>query len=176
MFQRELIDDAVTDIRRRRSLARMGDQIHTRAFWRTLNPELTVGDGPIPAHSGDLALDDERRDRALAQLREEGYCLIPSRFGPAEIDPLRRAVAQIEDAGLPAIFVWVYDEIFALFARACWALEPVLGSRPWFVPDEFWAFHVVPDDSAATRWSAFGPHRDWLCADPGVLARELPTV
>ena len=175
-MSRDALSVAATHVRRQRVIARLDRDIRRREFWRELNPGLSLSDGPVArgAALGEVPAADVTS--TFEQVRAEGYCQTPPIIDPGDVARLAEGVRRIADLGLPAVFVFVYDEVYALLARVSHWAAPVLGDGALFLPSEFFAFAVEPGDPSWTRWSAFGPHRDWLGGDPGVLGRGWPTV
>lgn len=170
------IDLVAIRLRSQRAHDRVAADIRTPEFWRALNPHLTVSDGPVAAGPPLGRLDPSCLEGAARQLRADGYCQLPPVVAPAELAGLRTGIERIAAQGLRAVFIWVYDEPYALFRRLAAMLEPVLGVRPLLVPREIAGFFVPSGDPAWTRLSAYEPHRDWLGGDPGVLRHDLPDV
>lgn len=121
-----------------------------RSFWSALCPDLHIEAGtPPPA----AALGDPKAH--LAMLRVEGYMQADRAYTPATVDPLRAAIGRLHGEGIPLPFLFVFDEIWALFRSARDLLRVVLGDGYRALPD-FWVWHVPPQDGAM----GWGPHRD----------------
>jgi hypothetical protein len=119
-------------------------------FWRELCPGLTIG-GAMPAPTAAVA------DTAvlLERLRREGYVNEPAVIPRAVVEPLRAALQRLEDAGIPHVFAFVYDEFWQVFRSLEPFLQAVLGPGYRMLPD-CWAWYVRPSNQAA-GWK---PHRD----------------
>ena len=163
-------------LRYTRALDKLGPQLLDPAFWRALNPELSVSDAPPAARA--MAYDGAwaASERCHQRLREEGYFLTPTIVPAAVVARLRTAVERIVAHSLPPGCALMYDEFYQVYASLLDAAVPILGPNPILLPEDFWVFFVPPGDGAASHWTAFPPHKDWVNVDPAVMAGELPTV
>lgn len=127
----------------------------TEAFWRQFAPGMHVGDldflnrfapFPVPPH----AAQDLRR-----LIRKEGYFQMPPAEWPLPLDMMAQTVAQLDRAGIPTPFAFVYDEFWAMAILIHDVVEAMLGPGFMRLPD-FWAWHVDPARGDA-GWT---PHRD----------------
>lgn len=127
------------------------EELCSQAFWRQLNPHLSLG-GP---ESHAVTSPRQGLERIRARMARDGY------FG--EVDPeLERLTPMIGEAvkacvslGLPPVFVFLYDEPWACFQRLSPVIGDLLGADYKLLPD-FWAWHVDPLKSE----SGWRPHRD----------------
>ena len=129
------------------------------AFWAELGPGLHVeGTAPIAPPAPDDT--SERR-----WLREEGLVQLPGAAARPVAAAVTEAVGRLVALGLPATFVYAYDEVWEIGARLGSRLEALL-ERPLVMLDDFWAFHVP-----AGHGRGWPPHR----GNPyGLLDREHP--
>lgn len=126
----------------------------TEAYWRSLRPDLTISTDLAPAARSN-GLAHPAMVRARERMRLEGY------FG--EQDPelltlaprLAAGVAALVRQGIPAPFIFVYDEAWTCFHRMNGTLADLLGEDYRVLPD-FWAWHVDP----AGEQAGWRPHRD----------------
>jgi hypothetical protein len=163
-------------VRYRRTLERLRDRIPDPAYWRALNPDLTITDEPLSRGLVPFDLPPMDAEAIRDCLRIDGYVVLPPVVPPAEIARLRRAIERVVDAGFPPGFVLVYDDFYQLYLRLSRVFDPLLGPKPLLLPKESWAFFVPAGDGARSRWTAFNEHRDYLGPDPAVLASEPPTL
>lgn len=119
-------------------------------FWRSLCPDLTIEGSrePAPAALPDLEV-------LHGQLLGEGYVHEPDVLPPADVERLYACIRRLHQRGIPAAFVFIYDEAWDLFRSLAPFLRKVLGTDYRILP-AFWAWHVEPTDAA----SGWRPHRD----------------
>ncbi len=120
-------------------------------YWRALSPDLHIG----ALQQQPPTTPRQSYERLSQRMEKEGY------FGDGDAllldlaPKLASAVQRIVDLGLPAVFVWVYDEPWACYQRMRPVLARFLGDDFRVLPN-FWAWHVDPS-KGQTGWR---PHRD----------------
>jgi hypothetical protein len=128
--------------------------LRDEGFWRETFPELTI----LGRLQGDFTLNPLRNEpaiRAAERMRIEGYFQehdedlvdLSARLSTA----IERCVAQ----GIPPVFIFLFDEAWAVFFRQHHMLSMFLGPNYQVLPD-FWAWHVDPKGGQA----GWRPHRD----------------
>jgi hypothetical protein len=170
------VDAAFLALRYTRALDKLGPRLIDPDYWRELNPELTVSNDPPASRVTPYPTGWAASPRCHARLREEGYFLSPPIIPADLVVRLRTAVERIVARGLPPGCALMYDEFYQVYAGVLSAVTPILGPHPILLPEDFWVFFVPPADGAASRWTAFPPHKDWVDVDPGVMSGEVPTV
>ncbi|MCA8886417.1 MAG: phytanoyl-CoA dioxygenase family protein [Hyphomonadaceae bacterium] len=126
-------------------------EICSAAFWREFAPDLHVG--------GGLSLGVASEEPAFAllerRMQRDGYFECKDkrleRLGPA----IGNAVEKCVEVGLPAVFVWAFDEPWESFRIIAPTISHFLGADYKLLP-AFWAWHVDPKK----RESGWRPHRD----------------
>jgi hypothetical protein len=168
--------DAVFDaFAQRRRFGRRRAEIEDPEFWKSLNPHLTISEGPLADRVTPLPFDQAAAEWHAAFMQEEGYLQTPPVFSAAELAPLREAVERVVAADLPSGMVWLYDEFYLLLARVESILAPMLGRAPLLLPKDFWVFYVPAGTAGRTGFGAYGPHRDYY-VDEGYVAGTRPRV
>lgn len=108
-------------------------------FWRRLAPELTISD----AQPGKTLLRPTGKTNADAkQLRNDGYFHLKQPALKTPIEKIAAAMDRIVNAGMPAAFIGVYDEVWSMVAQLNGVLDGVFDGKGAMVPD-FWASHSV---------------------------------
>ncbi|ETX07275.1 MAG: hypothetical protein ETSY2_12105 [Candidatus Entotheonella gemina] len=125
-------------------------------FWQSLCPHLTLSANPFLHLDPPYAIGAIEGDQAMRQIVDEGYFYLPSVIPAEEISPLAKGVSAVVEAGFPAPFALVYDEVWRLLARLTHVLAPILGADYVALPD-FWLWHV----DRHTETSGWVPHRDY---------------
>ena len=123
-------------------------------FWRAFAPGLQVGDmrsvealEAITPSAGDMAVI-----RALVV--EEGYFQASDIAWPMDIALMAETVRTLDQAGLPPVFAFIYDEFWIPFYRLQPVYAGLLGEYA-MLPD-FWVWNVDP----ARGDAGWRPHRD----------------
>jgi len=104
-------------------------------FWRRLAPGLTISDaqprGPISRQS------ELSRNERLA-LVNDGFLHLKQPGLEADLTRIAEAMEKITEAGLPAAFVGVYDEVWSIAGQLNEVLNVLFGGKAMLMPD-FWA-------------------------------------
>ena len=128
------------------------DDLLSPRFWTALAPGLSIGAVTSPPTvvptAGSL-------DRFAADIARVGWSQWRPESWDADIAGLAGALGALAAAGLPTPFVFVYDQVWLLFAGLAPLLVRLLGPDYRALPD-FWAWHVAASDADA-GWPA---HRD----------------
>jgi hypothetical protein len=152
------------------------NEVGDPAFWRGLNPELTISDAPTRAQRRCIPVDPGLVELARRQLVSEGYLQAPPMASIELVSALRRAAGRVFEAGFPGGFTCVYDEFFQLFERLDGLFAPLLGEGYRLVLHRMWSHFVPAGDNAYHPWRSIAPHRDTPGPDPRVLARDVPSI
>jgi hypothetical protein len=114
-------------------------------FWRRLAPGLTISD-TLPSRVIERSEAAVRQDRE--RLSTEGYVHMDQPGIVAPYDAIANAMERIEQARLPAAFVAVFDEVWAMAAQMQGVVSDLLETDAALVPD-FWATFSRPGDAGA---------------------------
>lgn len=133
-------------------LARLTDP----AYWRGIAPRLHVGDSAFDAEQNTpIEFSPEAVDSIRADLAREGYFQLPPQAWGFDVADVAEGVRAVGAAGFLPVFIFMYDEAWAMFARLRNLLMGALGKDYKIVP-AFWAWHV----DGAREAAGWGPHRD----------------
>ncbi len=126
------------------------DALENPAFFRGILPNLgverTVAFAPCAPPS-----DGDGSERDVRALEDRGFVRWPAVLGPSGARTLADAIDALVDAGLPPIFLYVYDEAWAVLPALLARAQPILG--PTDVLVDLWAWRVPPGKRGWT------PHR-----------------
>ena len=100
-------------------------------------------------------------------MRRDGYVKL-TELGLANVSTLATVIDHLEAAGLPPLFMLMYDETWTAVHRASEALEPVFGLRNIH---DFFVFHVRP---GAAGWPIHRDRSGGGIADGGFDSAGLP--
>lgn len=128
-------------------------RMHDPAFWRDLAPALSL-DAARP-NTADIAFRDSELADIAEHVQREGYLCLPAVFGAPDIEAIRAAILALADAGLPPVFIYMYDQPWTLFSRLSALIGYFLGERFALLPN-FWAWNI-PVTAGAAGWPV---HRD----------------
>lgn len=117
-------------------------------YWLDLAPSLTI-EGQVNRQA-DVKLRPELAGAMSDSMASEGYLHLPPVFGVSELEPIRDAISALTKAELPAVFIYIYDQPWALFQRLQPIISAYLGDRFALLPN-FWAWHI-PTDVGASGW------------------------
>jgi hypothetical protein len=170
------IDAGFAHVRSERFLRAHAGQVRDPAFWRGLNPQLTITERPLSVGIDPLRVDAAVAARAARQIVDEGYFHAPSVIPPARLAALRVGAERVVAAGLPSGFTCVYDEFYQAFHGLEALFAPLLGERYLMVLQGLWTYVVPAGDPAYRQWTTVAPHRDTLGPDPRVVARGTPSI
>ena len=115
-------------------------------FWRRLAPGLTVSD-TLPSRVVDRS--DTQIDRDRMNLTHEGYVHVKQPGIVAPFAEIAEAMNRIVDAGLPAAFIGVYDEVWAIAAQMQGIMDGMFAGHAAMIPN-FWASFSDAGDAGAT--------------------------
>lgn len=127
---------------------RMGD----RDFWLQTFPGLTIG---ARQPKWQNALTKAELETQAELVRVEGYGRGADAALKAPAAKLAKAAQTCVDAGISPVFLYLFDQTWALFHRHAKLLARLLGNDYRVVPD-FWCWHVDPKKGEA----GWAPHRD----------------
>lgn len=124
-------------------------------FWRELNPDLSISDHPFqvpqPVPEPPSALLSEYRER----MEEEAYFQTEPTLPAEMLVSMRRAIESVKEAGLPAMFAFVYDIFYQGLTHFDASFRAVLGDNYRLVPN-LAVYHIEPSEQG----KGFAPHRD----------------
>lgn len=126
-------------------------------YWRSLCPELKIGELKADPPIEKASALSEQEVLAVAHLRKHGYFQMLPVSMPCVYDRMYKAVEIVRAAGWPAIFSFVYDEFWAIHRTQ--SISRVLGQ---FFGDDYlqtadiWVHRVDP----RIRGRGFRPHHD----------------
>lgn len=119
-------------------------------YWLALAPGLSVMD-----EADGFAVDfpDDALETYNQKLVREGYVQIPAPGINTPLPDLTVLFARLADMGLPPVFAFVFDEVWALNAQLKNIVGKVAGDGYLMLPD-FWCWNVPEGQPGWT------PHRD----------------
>lgn len=123
----------------------------TKADWRALCPDLTIGE---KIETPEIAFDVRTLEETAAHFWREGYLVLPSILPEDALLPIRSAMERLDQQGVPPVFIYLYDQPFALFGRLNALIRHFLGSNFAVLPN-LWAWRLAKE--GARGWP---PHRD----------------
>ena len=132
-----------------------------------LGPGLTIGGSGLARTAGP-ALESARGDRAEAEgLAREGFATLADVAAGDTCARLVEAIERLTTAGLPAMFVYLFDEPWTLGERIRGRISAMLAQR-YELMEDVWAWRIAP--GGGRGWP---PHRG--LAEP-LLARDAPQL
>lgn len=159
-MNQDQIDAGFAHVRSERFLRAHAGQVRDPAFWRGLNPQLTITERPLSVGIDPLRVDAAVAARSARQIVDEGYFHAPSVIPPARLAALRVGAERVVAAGLPSGFTCVDDEFYQAFHGLEALFAPLLGERYLMVLQGLWTDVVPAGDPAYRQWTTVAPHRD----------------
>ena len=127
-------------------------------FWNRLCPNLNISEQTPLDEFTDNTLQEKLRDDDWQQckslIQEDGYFAYDSWFKPASIQRLCDCLEKLNQAGIPPIFSFVYDEFWQMLTGLEPLFDDLLEGEYQFLP-AIWVWHVKHENQ-----TAFAPHRD----------------
>ncbi len=124
------------------------------AFWKKLNPELSITPHPLSQQPADLDISSAAAERCVKRVIDEGYFTTEALIPNAEVTAIAEAIERIVSLGLPPVFIYVYDEVWQIFNRLSKVIDPVLDVDYKISIAGMWAWHIGKEGEG------FPIHRD----------------
>ena len=127
------------------------------AYWTSLCPNMTLTEDRPFAEISDFgrsrSIDRQQWDLCKELINEDAYFVYDEYFPAALMDRMSACFRTLQDAGIPEVFAFVYDEFWTLPLE----MDPLLGDLlgDYLLLPAVWAWHVGHE-----RQTAFSPHRD----------------
>lgn len=109
-------------------------------FWRRLAPGLSVGGKATDLPEFDLS--EETLDSDRMRLTGEGWLHLRDAGLQADFDAIAEGMERLVLAGLPTVFIAVYDEVWSLIAQLQPRMDALMGGKAALVPD-LWANYAA---------------------------------
>lgn len=123
-------------------------------FWHNIAPDLSIAE-----HHEDFATPSSCAELDIQNisycLNTDGYFRSPPVFRDDVLARFRACMIALDDAHIPPVFIYVYDEPWVLFQQLSTVLEHLLGNRFILLPN-LWAWNI-PLHKGESGWP---PHRD----------------
>lgn len=126
-------------------------------FWQTLCPEMTITEQLSLAETSTFGegnqLDQDHWAQCKESIQTDAYFVYDSYFPIGFTDRLAACMKQVDEAGLPPVFCFVFDEFWELLLQ----LDPMLQDllNDYDILPAVWGWFVKPEQQ-----TAFAPHRD----------------
>jgi hypothetical protein len=136
------------------------DKARDPAYWRALNPDLSIGDSFAADALEERPIEDDELDELADYFDEDGYFQIDSHLAPDVLGRMRACVDVLRHERWPLVFAFVYDEFWLVFRTPSLVryMSEILGPGYRLIPTT-WTYYVE-DDKGATGWP---PHVDNSC-------------
>ncbi len=117
-------------------------------FWRELAPQMSV-QSPVIADD-TIKLSRKTLDSLSASMGKDGFLQLAPVLDMVEIALVRGAILALQKAGLPPVFIYMFDQPWALFHRLRPLVSHFLGVNYALLPN-FWAWHI-PTVEKSSGW------------------------
>lgn len=148
----------------------MQQQFKDRSFWQEVCPDLTVAaDKSRDLAAARTTLSEGHLSDASDTMDNGGYLSLPKVFDGDDIARCRTGIELLVDRGIPAPFIYMFEEPWALFAGASELIEHFLGQGYRVLP-HLWAWHIAPD-RGNRGWPLHRDSEDSTIVDHGGIAQ-----
>lgn len=140
-------------------------RIESAATYQSLAPGLSISERT--GFAGPYVASTARKVSLPARERfdHDGWFCLPDVIAEPTLSALRNAIFALEDAGLPAIFAYVYDEFWLSLNSVATTIAELVG--PVIALPDIWAWHLR-QGAAAKGWRAHrGSYQRKLSLDGG---------
>lgn len=131
------------------------EQAQNPDYWKTLNPQLSVGEDFTSLSGSVLSVEQEYQEKLLLNLKKEGYFQLDSFLSESEISRMATGIEKLRESGWPVPFAFIYDEFWQTFCRLSQILSVILGEEYRQLP-AFWAWYI----NTTNTEKGWQPHRD----------------
>lgn len=128
-------------------------------FWKELNPELQITDYPAQQAAARYQIAAPDMREPVRQIVQEGYTELPPLIPSEETARLADAIQRLHLKGLPAVFAYVYDEFWQVYANLAEVLAPIIAADHKIQTTDIWIWYVDRNQVG------FKPHRDFVSDD-----------
>ena len=128
----------------------MQPDLHSIAFWQSLAPQLSISEYFQPTYPITISSDILRK--LSHSMEKDGYFQLPPLLDKSETDAIRDGIFSLVNKKLPPVFIYIYDQPWALFERLYPVIQLFLGDRFSLLPN-LWAWHIPPI-KGASGWPA----------------------
>lgn len=119
-------------------------------FWKEFQPQFSIAE-KLGNYAFELTSEEKQKNRA--KLVREGYVHLVNPGMNIPYEEITKLFTRIVDMGLPAVFSFVYDEMWMLSSQIRNLMRAMLNGEYAMLPD-IWGWHVSPGQAG---WK---PHRD----------------
>jgi len=128
-------------------------KLRSTTFWSELAPKLTLEGDSL--QTSDICFEDEALRSISDHIHYDGYMNLAPVFPTGDLAPIKDVIIALEKAGLPPVFIYVYDQPWLLFKRLSPLISHFLGDEFRLLPN-LWAWNIGLQ-KGATGWP---PHHD----------------
>jgi len=123
----------------------------TKEQWAEICPQLTIEDAlPVPP----IQFPDAQLHTIAEEVWHSGYMALPPLFSDEELAVLVLALEQLKQAKIPPVYIYLFDQPWALFDKLQQLIRFFLGDEYALLPN-FWAWHLT--ETGERGWPV---HRD----------------
>jgi len=126
-------------------------EIRTKEDWLEIVPGLSIG---APAEIVEIEFTGSMLSEISTGFWKNGYLDIPAILDEEEVAPVREAMYALKAAGIPPVYIYLFDQPWWLFMRLGVLLRHFLGENYSTLPN-LWAWHLSREGD-----KGWPPHRD----------------
>lgn len=137
------------------------DLLTSQKFWSETLPELSIGELQEYNSNKSLKVSTTKLEKECERLDYDGHFVFDDVLELAPIFKLKRSIEILNEKGIPAIFLSLYDEFWQMVADLRPLGQTLLGEDYMIYPD-YWVWHV----DAKNESKGWRPHRESYVATP----------
>jgi hypothetical protein len=137
-------------------------KLHSPIFWQRLAPQLSINEHFQT--TCPIAIPDYILQSVSSSMEKDGYFHLPPLLDRSKTNSILDGILSLIKEGIPPVFIYIYDQPWALFDQLHPIIQLFLGNKFSLLPN-FWAWYIQPvkgssgwpthtDCSAKTRFES----------------------
>ena len=116
-------------------------EYHSTDFWQRLAPQLSINEHFQT--TCPIAIPNDVLKYVSRSMEQDSYFYLPPLLDKSKTYAILEGVLSLIKEGIPPVFIYVYDQPWALFDQLRPIIQLFLGNRFSLLPN-FWAWYIPP--------------------------------